>query len=654
MEKNAASPKRPVLVPDSGEYANPFDAKAGIRRLMSYPARSREDVLSVIIGVVESRTASRDPQVSEMVHELIASLGTPQDIIETRLFAKALTTLPEVPDKLTNKIASADPTGTMAALCIMSPKTTDSSVSDITLRWAILSRVSGDALRKRNTIVNKMSELSKSGVAVWDNDNSSYYFAAIIKNEGWFSPFAKQVMDGMNGIPWPLAEMIMSSAPESVVSSVVKKEAMSTGRMINMVAALKRMQDKEEAAASVKRFMLDDAVPASEKAKFYVYLVEGGGDSIASDPDVRSVGMRTFASIPDQDTFDVALGKFLDGSDTMSVRELTGNIDYSVIDYRPISNKLERSGLSQKADPRFIEFVRAIEERESEASEGLEDFLDGDMGRFGLTGWPPNVRIGGMNLGKNTALLCAAILIAVGMPVSIVMMRTDTTGSELASRPDIAKKGRQIARMSETSEEYAKVVERAKQLASMPIREPEPAPPMGIAKLPQKKPAGQKPSVTKVPSQKTHAKPTKDQQLQAQAVTRQLVDAVVMLEHDPRRDFNPTTGAGGLMQLMPATWEQINQKHFQGKYPFSKYATNDWVNRKFGTIYLGTIKDYLDDHKSQWKTDQLPLMFACYFGGIGNVRKANFDPAKLKKHYPKTYDYMVRGAGLMGYDIAKL
>jgi hypothetical protein len=108
------------------------------------------------------------------------------------------------------------------------------------------------------------------------------------------------------------------------------------------------------------------------------------------------------------------------------------------------------------------------------------------------------------------------------------------------------------------------------------------------------------------------------------------------------------------MQLMPATWEQINQKHFQGKYPFSKYATNDWVNRKFGTIYLGTIKDYLDDHKSQWKTDQLPLMFACYFGGIGNVRKANFDPAKLKKHYPKTYDYMVRGAGLMGYDIAKL
>jgi hypothetical protein len=105
---------------------------------------------------------------------------------------------------------------------------------------------------------------------------------------------------------------------------------------------------------------------------------------------------------------------------------------------------------------------------------------------------------------------------------------------------------------------------------------------------------------------------------------------------------------------MPDTWEEINKRHFGGKYPYKKYALNDGVNRQFGTKYLRMIKEYLDDYKPQWKTDQLPLIIACYFGGMGNVMRANFDPVKIRKHYPQTYDYMVRGSNLMGYDTRSL
>ena len=54
----------------------------------------------------------------------------------------------------------------------------------------------------------------------------------------------------------------------------------------------------------------------------------------------------------------------------------------------------------------------------------------------------------------------------------------------------------------------------------------------------------------------------------------------------------------------------------------------------FGTAYLKSIKKYLGSHKSEWKTDELPLIFACYFGGWGNVRKAGFDPSKIKSQLP--------------------
>lgn len=657
MEISAASTKRPVFAPESGEYPTPFDAKVGIRRLLSYPDKTREDVLSVIIAVVESRTASRDEGISDSIHTLVASLGQPQDDVEVRMFAKALRSLGYVNETTAKMMASSDPTGTMAALLLMSPKTLPPTTSSLSIMWSIVSNPSGDALKRRSKVVNKMVELSNEGVADWENEYSSYPVAAVIKNEGWFSPFAKSMLVGFRSLPWPLAEMTMSQAPESIKSLVVKKESMSTRSMPNLVAALTRMTDENEAVQSVSRFMGDKAVPAPEKVKLYEHLVDNGmNGSLGEMPAVRDTGLKMFASLPDQMTFDVALGRFLDGSDTASVAELTGNIEFSILDHKAIINKLERSNLMSSANPRFVEFASAMEANESASSDDLEAVLDENDRLSSAAGL---VRIGGMNMGQNTAILCAAILIAIGIPTSLVLMNTGTTGEDLASRPDLARKGSQIARLSETSEEHAKIVERAKALASMPSAAPQAKPqqtwenpvPQPANPVPEKAISSPRPQPQ--PPRTPSIRPTKEQRMQAQEVNRQLVDAIVMLEHDPNKNFS-SKGAGGLMQLMPQTWEEINRKHFNGKYPFRKYATNDWVNRKFGTIYLKQIKDYLDDNRSQWKTDQLPLIFACYFGGIGNVRKANFDPAKLKRHYPKTYDYMLRGSGLMGYDVEKL
>ena len=639
METNAARSDRPKFVPDSGEYSSPTEAKLGIRRLISYPGKRREDVLSAIIGVVESEAAGENAEVCGMAYSLIASLGSPQDDIEVRLFAKALSVLKWPNEAAVNGMAAADPTGTMAALLLMSHKTFQPAVSRICEVWAIRSRISGGDLKKRNAVIGKMIELSASGIARWENEHTCYPIAAVIKDEGWYSALAMSIVKGFKSLPIPLAEMAMNSAPESVKTIIIKKEAKNTDKMAVLVAALLRTTDEDDATDSMSRFMQDDTVSIPEKIKLYEFLTTWTRDDEGHIPfadmrAVRDAGLKLFASLPDQRTFDVALGKFFDGSDRVSIAELTGNIEFSALDYKSIMTKLEHDNLVRLADPKFVVFARTMEASEKSDADSEEEEEE-DFGDVVLASATGIVRIGGMDMAKSTAIVFAVILVSIGMPMSLVLMRTGTTGSELASRPDLVQKGRQIARMSGTSEEYAEVVEKAKRLMDTP------------------QPAQQAPgtrdgvSVSK-PQAPRQAKPTLEQRRRAHEVTRQLVDAIVMLEHVPGKEFS-SQGAGGLMQLMPETWEAINRMHFGGMYPFSRYAKVDHINRRFGTIYLGQIKDYLDKNRSQWKTDQLPLMFACYFGGIGNMTKANFDPAKIKKHYPKTYDYMIRGTNLMGY-----
>lgn len=282
----------------------------------------------------------------------------------------------------------------------------------------------------------------------------------------------------------------------------------------------------------------------------------------------------------------------------------------------------------------------------------LDGILDED--EFLLSCVSPNGRLllmktSGM-FDKRMAVVTAAILIAVGLPVSIALFSAGTTAEDVARNPDAVMRGRQIA--ASPSPEAKRMVEDAvarayeARAAQERAQQAQPA---------QAKPQPSQPVAPAAPSKPATGRPkaTPQQAKQACEITRTIVDSVIAMERVRGKPFS-SKGAGGDMQLMPATWEEINRKHFGGRYPFAQYATHRWINRRFGTIYLGEIKSYLDSHKAEWKTDQLPLVFACYFGGIGNVRKANFDPAKIKAHYPKTYDYMVRGSNLAGYDTSLL
>jgi hypothetical protein len=130
-------------------------------------------------------------------------------------------------------------------------------------------------------------------------------------------------------------------------------------------------------------------------------------------------------------------------------------------------------------------------------------------------------------------------------------------------------------------------------------------------------------------------------------VGKALFDVIVSLEGTPANVIN-SIGAAGTMQIMKPTWEEINKKGFGGAYPYSQYATNDRINRMFGEYYIDKISSFLDQYKSEWKTDKASLVLACYHGGIGNIQKAKFDPRIIKKKMPKTYSYMSRGAALLG------
>jgi len=640
MEKESSGKRKP-FVPESGEYPNAFDAKAGIRRLMSSPNKTRKDILSVIIGVVESGIASQDTDVSDMTYQLIISLGSPQDKIETELFAQALRVLKKPSDEVSKIMSVSDQSGTMAALLLMSNKTSPNSTYVICEIWGLKYSTDNKTIRKRDNLIEQMRFLSNAEIESWDNEYTLLSIASIISKEGWFSSFSKTITEGFNSLPVALVGMIMNNAPASVKSIVAKKQSLSTKSADSLMVTLKSIANNEESVRSISRFMQSPLVSIYEKTRLYDHLVDHFEES-GITPEARAAGLKLFAALPNQETFDTALEKFFEGSDKVSVKELTANFDFSILDYKAIMKKLNDSGMTDQADSNFVELAKSLEMAEHKKNEEidaeLESFMNDDYDNTRFASAAGTVIIGS-NMGNNTAIFCAALLIAIGLPMSIVMSRTGTTGSELAARPDIVRRATEIAKAKDTSKEYAAIVERARQLASMPDPKQE-ASRNDLSRMVE-------------PQSTRQVRPTEDQKLQAQDVNRQLVDAVITLEHVPGKTFS-SKGAGGLMQLMPAVWEEINQKNFNGKYPFEQYVRNDWVNRKFGTIYLGTIKNYLDSHKEHWKTDQLPLMFACYFGGIGNIRKANFDPVKIKKYYPKTYDYMIRGSGLMGYDTNKL
>lgn len=226
--------------------------------------------------------------------------------------------------------------------------------------------------------------------------------------------------------------------------------------------------------------------------------------------------------------------------------------------------------------------------------------------------------------------MIAGILIAVGFPTSYAIYHANVKAEYLASHPEYISYGKTI--VESKSPEVQKKVE---EIVSKAKNEPE----LDFDITPIDQPQESQEVKKNKPETKSGH--------QECEVTSKMIQSIISLEYDPRKEVS-SKGATGRMQIMKPTWDEINRKSFGGKYPYVPFAKDPQINIKFGTKYLKDIKAYLDSHKKEWKTDQLPLIFACYFGGIGNVQRCKFDP-KLIKSLPNTHDYMQRGSNLMGY-----
>ena len=225
--------------------------------------------------------------------------------------------------------------------------------------------------------------------------------------------------------------------------------------------------------------------------------------------------------------------------------------------------------------------------------------------------------------------MIAGILIAVGLPVSYAIYHTHLKAEYIDAHPEIMSYSKALVESEspEIQQKVQQIVEQAKAETPLDSFNAESTPAESIS------------------STNDDQIPTSE--YQSCEITPQLVQAVIDLEYDSKKEVS-SKGATGRMQIMKDTWDDINKKSFGGKYPYVPYAKNPTINIKFGTQYLKDIKSYLDSHKADWNTDELPLIFACYIGGWNNIRKHNFDP-KLIKSMPNTYDYMQRGSNLMGY-----
>ncbi len=139
-------------------------------------------------------------------------------------------------------------------------------------------------------------------------------------------------------------------------------------------------------------------------------------------------------------------------------------------------------------------------------------------------------------------------------------------------------------------------------------------------------------------------------------VSWKTVHAVKQLEGASVTSIGPDQDTG-VMQILPATWDEMNTKYFNGRFPYQKYKPykNNPISLKemervqvaIGLQYLKHISSYLDSHKSQWKANKGFLILACYNGGMSRIKNCNFDADIIKSKYPGVYRYAERGCNIM-------
>jgi soluble lytic murein transglycosylase-like protein len=96
------------------------------------------------------------------------------------------------------------------------------------------------------------------------------------------------------------------------------------------------------------------------------------------------------------------------------------------------------------------------------------------------------------------------------------------------------------------------------------------------------------------------------------------VKKIIQMESSGRPQAESPTGAAGLMQVMPATWEDIASKI--GQYSgFDKWKFDEKANITIGSYYMNTEIPRL--LKSSGIPDTIDTRLAAYNFGVGNLKK---------------------------------
>jgi len=132
-------------------------------------------------------------------------------------------------------------------------------------------------------------------------------------------------------------------------------------------------------------------------------------------------------------------------------------------------------------------------------------------------------------------------------------------------------------------------------------------------------------------------------------IAERLVDAIIQVESGGRARKVGSAGERGIMQIKRSTWKQTTRQLFGKTISFNK-AFDPSVNRRVGRGYLAHLQNFLQAHKSEWKSDERSLLLACYNAGPQRVKKAGFNIRRLPR---STRSYVRRATALHNYFLAE-
>ncbi len=128
-----------------------------------------------------------------------------------------------------------------------------------------------------------------------------------------------------------------------------------------------------------------------------------------------------------------------------------------------------------------------------------------------------------------------------------------------------------------------------------------------------------------------------------------LVEAIILVESGGEAGRVGPGGERGLMQISHDTWMHVTDVMYGKPLPFKK-AFDPEINRRVGRAYVVMLKDFLAEHRAEWRSDERSLLLACYNGGHSRVRARGFNADSMPM---SSRDYILRVSAVHDHFLAK-